>query len=225
MGPKFSRVVSPSGIPGHRHKMPSRRPMDVANAPVGINVPRGRNVGGHQRAPRQASAPGRCAGSRLRIRAVTDFGPAARITGIDISPSQLERNKSLDVSITGDLQSHPLSNEAFDEVVCWNVLEHVPLTSRGAGQHAASSSGERRSRVGRAECPLDQGLGDPRDAPCIPRLGVSESLRIASAGSDDHGPFPSYFADPISPEGLRNTHATKALTFCSGRCTRITGSN
>ena len=54
-----------------------------------------------------------------------DFGSTARITGIDISASQLERTNSLDVRITCDLQVIRCRVRTFDVVVCWNVLEHL----------------------------------------------------------------------------------------------------
>jgi len=50
----------------------------------------------------------------------------ACVVGIDISSSALDRNRLLDERIVGDLQTYPLPRNAFDVVVCWDVLEHLP---------------------------------------------------------------------------------------------------
>jgi SAM-dependent methyltransferase len=178
--------------------------MDVANAPEGINVPRGLNAavtGAVLDRPRpQVDVLEAGCGSASHL----DFGPAARITGIDISPSQLERNKSLDVRVIGDLQSHPLPNEAFDVVVCWNVLEHLPRPREALDNmlQALRVKGVLVLAVPNA-CSIKGWV--TRLTPHAFHVWVYRRVfGIASAGSDDHGPFPTYFADPISPEGLRN---------------------
>jgi SAM-dependent methyltransferase len=49
------------------------------------------------------------------------------VTGIDISPHQLNRNRSLQDMVCADL--HTYENEAwthrFDLIICWDVLEHL----------------------------------------------------------------------------------------------------
>lgn len=54
------------------------------------------------------------------------LGPTVRLTGIDISASQLERNPALSERILGDLETYPLPPQKFDVIVCWDVLEHLP---------------------------------------------------------------------------------------------------
>lgn len=49
-----------------------------------------------------------------------------RVTGIDISQNQLDRNLQLKEKILGDLQSHVWSTDSFDMIVSWDVLEHLP---------------------------------------------------------------------------------------------------
>ncbi len=48
-----------------------------------------------------------------------------KLIGIDISQKQLERNKSLDEKILGNLQSFPLQENEYDVIVSWDVLEHL----------------------------------------------------------------------------------------------------
>jgi 2-polyprenyl-3-methyl-5-hydroxy-6-metoxy-1,4-benzoquinol methylase len=49
----------------------------------------------------------------------------ARLTGIDISPTQLEHHEGLDVRICGDLETHEWPRRQFDMIICWDVLEHL----------------------------------------------------------------------------------------------------
>ena len=60
-------------------------------------------------------------GSASRISIPNTF----HITGIDISQSQLDRNKSLNKKILDSLETHKFENETFDLIVCWDVLEHL----------------------------------------------------------------------------------------------------
>lgn len=50
----------------------------------------------------------------------------ARIVGVDISAEQLERNTTVHEKIQADLQTCDLPRGAYDVVVCWDVLEHLP---------------------------------------------------------------------------------------------------
>jgi SAM-dependent methyltransferase len=49
----------------------------------------------------------------------------AKVTGIDISETQLARNPLLHARICADLESHQWAEGTFDLVVCWDVLEHL----------------------------------------------------------------------------------------------------
>jgi SAM-dependent methyltransferase len=53
------------------------------------------------------------------------FANISLTVGIDISPEQLERNRFVQEKILGDLQTYPLPSNAFDIVVCWDVIEHL----------------------------------------------------------------------------------------------------
>ena len=52
------------------------------------------------------------------------------LTGIDVSEQQLARNTALAVKIRGDIESYPLPERAFDLIISWDVLEHLPAPER-----------------------------------------------------------------------------------------------
>jgi SAM-dependent methyltransferase len=61
-------------------------------------------------------------GDRLKL----EIPPGAHITGIDIDAGMFRQNGSIDERIVGDIQSYPFPADAFDLMICWCVLEHVP---------------------------------------------------------------------------------------------------
>ena len=48
-----------------------------------------------------------------------------KITGVDISEKQLERNEHLSEKICADIQLYDLGVNQYDVVICWEVLEHL----------------------------------------------------------------------------------------------------
>jgi SAM-dependent methyltransferase len=54
------------------------------------------------------------------------FSVPAWIVGIDASARQLERNRTLDERIVGDVQVHRFAPRSFDVVIAWQLLEHLP---------------------------------------------------------------------------------------------------
>jgi SAM-dependent methyltransferase len=58
-------------------------------------------------------------GSRISIP------PNAHVAGIDISAEELDKNSVVHEKIVGDLETYELPENAFDLVVCWDVLEHL----------------------------------------------------------------------------------------------------
>ena len=47
------------------------------------------------------------------------------VTGLDVDAGALSSNHWLDDRILGSVETYPLPAEAFDIVVCWDVLEHL----------------------------------------------------------------------------------------------------
>jgi SAM-dependent methyltransferase len=64
------------------------------------------------------------------------------MVGVDITPRQLEKNTLLDEKHLGDLQSFALPGAAFDLVICWDVVEHLPDPVKALERmHAALAPG------------------------------------------------------------------------------------
>jgi SAM-dependent methyltransferase len=61
-------------------------------------------------------------GSASHVRLPAD----THLAGIDISRMQLDRSEVLDERIEGDIETYPLPKNAYDLVVCWYVIEHLP---------------------------------------------------------------------------------------------------
>lgn len=55
-----------------------------------------------------------------------NFRNNIKLVGIDISKDQLQKNTLIHEKILGDIQTYPLTDNCFDVVICWDVLEHLP---------------------------------------------------------------------------------------------------
>lgn len=128
---------------------------------------------------------------------------SAHLTGLDISPSQLERNKNLHERIVGDLQTVDLPAESFDVVVCWDVLEHL-REPRAAVTRLAAAVKPGGALV--IACPNPTALRSlaARLTPQWFHVWFYEKLLgLKGAGADDVGPFPTYMSRDIRPKALR----------------------
>jgi 2-polyprenyl-3-methyl-5-hydroxy-6-metoxy-1,4-benzoquinol methylase len=63
-------------------------------------------------------------GSWIKISLIKRIG-TVRVTTIDICQEQIDKNDYADVKIVGDLSTDMIADEAFDLVVCYNVIEHI----------------------------------------------------------------------------------------------------
>jgi SAM-dependent methyltransferase len=137
--------------------------------------------------------------------------PDAYVTGLDISQRQLDRNRVLDEKILGDIQTHPLPEAAFDLIICWDVLEHVPQPDRAVAN---------LSRALRAGGLLLLAMPNARSikgllTKCTPHRFHLWMYRTVYgqplAGVDGRGPFPTYLRSSMAPTALGRLAQTRGL--------------
>jgi SAM-dependent methyltransferase len=137
-------------------------------------------------------------GGAMRIR----LPAGAVLNGIDISPESAERNSTLFNIVIGDVQSYPLPRAAFDIVICWELLEHVPHPLAALGNLIAATKPGGFIVLAFPNHASLKGL--------VTRLS-SHKLHVwllrhfwgqKNAGRPGYAPFPTYMAREIAPRML-----------------------
>ena len=138
----------------------------------------------------------------------------ARLTGIDISQKQLDRNTVLDERLLGDLETFPLPSNKFDCTICWYVLEHLPhpeLALRNLVQ-ATKPGGliiltvpNRNSFKGIMTRWTPHGFHV---------WTYRHIFQQKDAGTEDRGPFKTFLHPAVSKKGLKRFAAAHNLEEC-----------
>jgi SAM-dependent methyltransferase len=128
---------------------------------------------------------------------ILEYGTDAEVTGLDVSPTILERNSRLDHAIVADLAGAPLDDERYDLIVCWDVLEHLD------DARAALDTMARALAPGGVLVLKAPSLNSPKGlvTKLTPyRFHVWVYRRFEVAG--DAAPFPTRFDRSMSPAAL-----------------------
>lgn len=151
------------------------------------------------------------AGSKDEVRALdagcgtrnyVRFDRRVHLTGIDISPTQLDKNPNLDERVVGDVQTYDLPTQAFDVVVCWDVLEHLDKPRAAI---------ERIANAVRPDGLLVVGSPNPRSlkglvtrlTPFRFHVWVYRKFFGSNAGSEEGGgPFPTVMLNEGGPHSV-----------------------
>lgn len=138
-------------------------------------------------------------------------GPGARITGVDISAKQLERNAHLAEKIVGDIQALDLGGRQFDVVVCWDVLEHLPQPARALDCLAAAVKPGGLLILAMPNALSLKGLVTK----LTPYRAHVFVYRVVfgnpGAGTEDQGPFHTFMRLAIAPRRMARAAAGKGL--------------
>jgi SAM-dependent methyltransferase len=121
------------------------------------------------------------------------FPRGTSVTGIDLSSKQLARNPIVEEKIVGDVQFHPLEAEAFDLVICWDVLEHLDRPDLALVNFARTL---KRGGVLVLAFPNGESLKGLAAKLTPFRFHVwlyRHVIGSKNAGTEDVGPFPTYF--------------------------------
>jgi len=126
-----------------------------------------------------------------------------RVVGIDISAKQLERNTELDERLLGDIQDYAFERNAFDVIVCWNVLEHVSAPVR-ALENFARALKDGGLLIMEAPNPISlKGLVTKFSPHAVHVLFYRYIRNMPDAGKADTAPFKTYLRFSLTPGGLR----------------------
>jgi SAM-dependent methyltransferase len=146
-------------------------------------------------------------GSASHIR----FKENSRIVGIDISEKQLEANKHLHEKILGDIQRHKFPPDAFDVIVCWNVLEHLSEPAAALESFFTSIRKDGIIILALPNLLSIKGLLTK----CTPhRLHVLFYKHVKGWKEADSGgksPFKTYFRYAVTPNALKKFASEKGL--------------
>ena len=146
-------------------------------------------------------------GSRSHFR--VDSG--ARITGIDISPEQLDNNPGLAVKILGDIQTHALPEASYDLVVCFYVLEHVPAPLKALDNMARALKPGGLMVIAVPSVSSFKGMVTKFSPHWFHVLFYRRVLGSRDAGKPGHPPFPTFLRWAMRPEGVRRFAAEREL--------------
>jgi len=128
---------------------------------------------------------------------------AVRITGMDISPRQLQRNSYVSHKILGDIQDYPLDSETYDIAVCWDVLEHLHYPSKALINICHSLKPNGLVVLAAPNCISIKGLTTKLTPHRAHVLFYRRIVGDTRAGKDDQGPFPTYLKPGMWPSGIR----------------------
>ena len=146
-------------------------------------------------------------GSTTRL----DLGGKAYLVGLDMSERQLERNRSLDERILGDIEVQDLPPQSFDMIVCWNVLEHVPHPDRAIANFRLALKDDGLIVLAVPNPLSVKGLVT-KFTPYRFHVWVHRTLLgRKTAGTDGQGPFPTFMRMSLAPEALKRTAASQGL--------------
>jgi SAM-dependent methyltransferase len=132
-----------------------------------------------------------------------DFGPRARVVGIDVSGRQLARHPELDERILGDIQTHRFEPDTFDIVVCWDVLEHLPQPQRAVANLAATLRPGGLLVLALPNVLSLKGLVTKFTPHRFHVWVYRHVFGLHDAGTDDHPPFPTRLRFSVAPASLR----------------------
>lgn len=147
-------------------------------------------------------------GGAVRIRLPKD----AQITGIDISPESAARNTAIPHLIIGDVQTYPLPRDAFDVVVCWELLEHVEQP-RAALTRFVQTLRQDGLIVLAIPNPLSlKGLITKASPHGLHVWILRNILKQKNAGRPGFAPFPTHLSPDIAPPALEQFFCANNMT-------------
>ena len=148
-------------------------------------------------------------GGAARIR----LPKGAQIIGIDISPESAVRNTAIADIIIGDVQTYPLPRNAFDVVVCWELLEHV-REPRAALTRFVGTLRQGGLIVLAIPNPVSlKGLITKASPHALHVWILRNILKQKNAGRPGFAPFPTHLSPDIAPSALEQFFHAHGMTI------------
>jgi SAM-dependent methyltransferase len=124
------------------------------------------------------------------------------VTGIDISAAQLARNPALEERIHGDLERYPLPPAAFDLVISWDVLEHLPAPERALANLAQALAPGGLLVLAFPNRSSVKGLVTRLTPHRFHVWAYRRLWGVERAGEDDRAPFKTYLRPAMAPGAI-----------------------
>ena len=140
-----------------------------------------------------------------------------RITVLDISPEQLERNDYADEKILGDLEDPGVLKAEYDLVVCFDVLEHLDRPDKAFGNMAAALKPGGLLVIGCPDLFSTKGLLT-KFTPHGFHVWYYRTIRgDENAGRPGYAPFPTHLRRTMGFETLKRAAETAGLEIVFAR--------
>jgi SAM-dependent methyltransferase len=124
------------------------------------------------------------------------------IVGMDISDEQLEKNDDLDVKINADIQTYDFSENEYDVIVCWDVLEHLETPKQAIENFKRSAKNNSLIIIKVPNIQSLKGLVTKFTPHWFHVLFYKRILKKPNAGEPGYAPFPTYLKHEVSPSYL-----------------------
>ncbi len=131
------------------------------------------------------------------------LSPHYKVTGIDISQKQLDRNSFLSEKICGDIQTYPLESNTFDMIVSWFVLEHVKSPRKAVENFLGALKENGLIVLALPSVWSVKGMVAKFTPHVFHIFFYRYVLKSKHNFENDEGPFKTYLNTFISPENLK----------------------
>lgn len=125
------------------------------------------------------------------------------LVGIDISEKQLDRNSKLKDKILGDIQNYNFSNDSFDMIACFWVLEHVEQPELALKNFAKAIKKGGIIIIAVPNVMSLKGLITKYTPHWFHVWFYRYIFNVRFAGIDDNAPFRTFLRFSISPESIK----------------------
>ncbi len=133
-----------------------------------------------------------------------NFKPNSRISGIDISLEQLNRNNVLAERILGDIQTYDLSGGNYDLIVCRFVLEHLSKPEKALSNFVRGLSPNGAIVIVAPNLFSIEGLAAKFTPHWFHVFARHLLFGDKRTGNTDEGPFPTPFRLSITPGRVKS---------------------